>query len=57
LATVEGFGGFAQAAGEAVVDEGELEDTCFDQPARTLAGPVLSHIKMLCHECPAATYL
>ncbi len=28
LTAVEGFGGFAQAAGEAVVDEGEFEDSC-----------------------------
>jgi hypothetical protein len=28
LATVEGLGGFAEAAGQAVVDEGDLEDTC-----------------------------
>jgi hypothetical protein len=28
LATVEGFGGFAQATGKTVVDEGELEDSC-----------------------------
>jgi hypothetical protein len=28
LAAVEGFGGFAQAAGETVVDEGNFEDAC-----------------------------
>jgi hypothetical protein len=27
LAAVEGFGGFAEAAGEAVVDEGDFEDS------------------------------
>jgi hypothetical protein len=28
LAAIEGLGGFAEAAGQAVVDEGDLEDTC-----------------------------
>ena len=28
LAAVEGFAGFPEATGEAVVDEGEFEDTC-----------------------------
>lgn len=37
LATVEGLGGLTETAGEAVVDEGELQDTLEGVDGRQLA--------------------